>query len=705
MARRIYFDLDRPVHVRAMEARVVLCHPRTVSVADEIDPADAKRYSKVLVVLAMNGKFQGSLDIVATFALAIFWILLLLPWNPSMPVSGLDPSWIQVLGFAFVHDLQFGRDLIFTFGPLGVLIGSFYDPGTYWWVLIGKGTLVLALSILTVRLLRGTSVLYSFAAVATLSFAFLALALIFALDPLFYSAIVMSTILQFRARAKPISVIGLTLTGICAAVSLIKFTYFLAAIVAFPIVAFYRWLRFREPPLFLCLFSALLISFYVASGQRLTHFATFVGAGFAVAAGYNEAMQLPGAGRAVIYFCVVGLALVGVVGIHEWQRQKWWAVFPVSCLLWFGFVVAKSGFVRYDPVGHAAIAIGGLASIAILYVADVLQDEDRILTKCVGLGVVFLAAIRLYAHSTILVTGSVTSLRVMFTEELQANVGSVERLLFRSGKADLDTQYSAALASIRRTYPMPEIRTSVDIYPYDDSLAIAHKMNLDPRPVFQSYAAYTDYLVERNASFVRTNKAPKTIFFGFGPIDGRMPSMDDAASWPELLTRYRETTHTAGFVQLERSEHPQRYQLRLLSESVVRFGENIVVPRSRSGLVWARMDISQSVSGKLISFLAEPPILHLEISLADGQSRSFRLIPGIARGGFLFSPLIEDTLDFAALSSGNYPDALAGKRVTMLRLASGHFTRFVYRPEWRIAFYELAISTQSPEGYSTGNTH
>jgi hypothetical protein len=41
----------------------------------------------------------------------------------------------------------------------------------------------------------------------------------------------------------------------------------------------------------------------------------------------------------------------------------------------------------------------------------------------------------------------------------------------------------------------------------------------------------------------------------------------------------------------------------------------------------------------------------------------------------------------------------------MLRLASGHFTRFVYRPEWRIAFYELAISTQSPEGYSTGNTH
>ena len=42
----------------------------------------------------------------------------------------LDDSWIQMLHLAFAERLQFGRDIVFTFGPWGFLFGG-YHPATY----------------------------------------------------------------------------------------------------------------------------------------------------------------------------------------------------------------------------------------------------------------------------------------------------------------------------------------------------------------------------------------------------------------------------------------------------------------------------------------------------------------------------------------------------------------------------------------------
>ncbi|MDB6170196.1 MAG: hypothetical protein JWM88_3060, partial [Verrucomicrobia bacterium] len=33
---------------------------------------------------------------------------------PAGPASGLDPSWRMVIGYAFDHGLQWGKDLVFT---------------------------------------------------------------------------------------------------------------------------------------------------------------------------------------------------------------------------------------------------------------------------------------------------------------------------------------------------------------------------------------------------------------------------------------------------------------------------------------------------------------------------------------------------------------------------------------------------------------
>src|SRR5882762_2834097 len=56
------------------------------------------------------------------FGLMFLWMALaLVPVLPQIPATGLDGSWAHALNVAHAHNLVFGRDVIFTFGPLGYL--------------------------------------------------------------------------------------------------------------------------------------------------------------------------------------------------------------------------------------------------------------------------------------------------------------------------------------------------------------------------------------------------------------------------------------------------------------------------------------------------------------------------------------------------------------------------------------------------------
>lgn len=58
----------------------------------------------------------------------------------------------------------------------------------------------------------------------------------------------------------------------------------------------------------------------------------------------------------------------------------------------------------------------------------------------------------------------------------------------------------------------------------------------------------------------------------------------------------------------------------------------------------------------------------MRVDLVDGSQRVLRLVPGMAEGGFVVSPLIESNDDFLKLFQNQ--DGLPGKRVNALTLAS-----------------------------------
>ena len=75
-------------------------------------------YSRVLEV---SGKrFRPLLP--GIFVLMFLWMAVaLIPLEPLVPDIGLDSSWAYALNLAHVQNLTFGKDVVFTFGPLGYL--------------------------------------------------------------------------------------------------------------------------------------------------------------------------------------------------------------------------------------------------------------------------------------------------------------------------------------------------------------------------------------------------------------------------------------------------------------------------------------------------------------------------------------------------------------------------------------------------------
>jgi hypothetical protein len=102
---------------------------------------------------------------------------------------------------------------------------------------------------------------------------------------------------------------------------------------------------------------------------------------------------------------------------------------------------------------------------------------------------------------------------------------------------------------------------------------------------------------------------------------------------------------------LKRSAAPRTFHLTPLQELAVRFDEPVPLPPADSAPIWAELEVKKTFLGTAVSTFYKPPVLLLNVTLRGGRKFYYHLIPGMARGGFLLSPLISDTQGFVALAS------------------------------------------------------
>jgi hypothetical protein len=194
----------------------------------------------------------------------------------------------------------------------------------------------------------------------------------------------------------------------------------------------------------------------------------------------------------------------------------------------FLFAAFKGGFVRHD--GHALYAA---AALLVAMPALGLWASPRATTSAI-FGLV-MAAWLMISHSYIqswpdLLYGHAAR---FYTDGI---AGLAEKL---AGTRDLNREYQRALADIRQEVRIPLVKGTTDIYRHNQAFLLASGNQWQPRPVLQSYTAYTSRLAQIDRSHLESNEAAANIFMRIETIDHRLPALADGSSWPVLLARYR----------------------------------------------------------------------------------------------------------------------------------------------------------------------
>ena len=139
------------------------------------------------------------------------------------------------------------------------------------------------------------------------------------------------------------------------------------------------------------------------------------------------------------------------------------------------------------------------------------------------------------------------------------------------------------------------------------------------------------------------------MFFRLQSIDERLPSIDDGASWSALIDNYTVASLQNGLATLKKRDSTRgASSYESISEKLCVTGATVTVPETR-GLIFAEVDLQPTWAGRLLISLFSPPQLRITLGLRSGETKSYRVVSEMMESGFLLSPLVSNTGEFAGL--------------------------------------------------------
>lgn len=612
-------------------------------------------------------------------ALLLVAIVVLVPLSPWMPWSGLDPSWVYGMNEATAQGMAFGKDIIFTFGPYASIYTRSYHPATDHLMILGSLVLAVSFAVAVWLNFRTTGWVLKVALLVALG------TLTYSRDALFffYTILVGIQVYHWAIAFDEKQESGTKRFALNAALfvpfgllPLIKGST-LAACMGITFLAFALLAKRRQWKLCLLISATILVSlvfFWMYSGQQLTGLTNYFIGLAPIVSGYTEAMAINGPKREYILYLVAAVALV-VCLLRDTRGSFYDKSVVVFIFLGILFLAFKAGFVRHD--GHANLS-GTMILLAALLAGTLLSTRSAIplLVACLLVwGFIYVA----YTRTPIEDIGN--NAKNTFSGAWD---GLKKRIL---APQTLTTDFNDRLNQLKQLGGIPKLEGTVDIYSHDQSYLLASGNKWNPRPILQSYSVYTPKLAELNKMHLLGDNQPDNVIFSVQPIDHRLPSLEDGASWPVLLSNYEPTTFAGNYLYLKHrsTPTPSNELPKPIGGGVYSFGEQITLPESDRP-IFAKLDIRESFSGSIMNTLFKPGQLEMKLTMQNGITRTYRIISGMTESGFIISPLIENTEEFALLSvDANF---LKDKRVKSIEISASSLP-FLWKPSFNIEFYPL----------------
>lgn len=604
----------------------------------------------------------------------------IIPFSPLMPTMGLDEAWHVAMNQAVAAHMSLGRDIIFTFGPYVFLYTRTYQPLIDHLMMGGAIYLALTYAFALILLLRGAG----FIQMAGLWLAIVAPSLsdnLFYLYPLLVGLVLWS--LSDSQAKVPRSAwqlwwLPFVLCFPFGMLSLIKGSFAIICVMVAGLSVGFLVMRrmFVSATAIAIALVVSIIFFWVLAGQAIGDLAAYLHSMGEIAGGYTDAMSTSGsAWEVLVYVGAAALVMLHVL-LGNWGGACA-RLYVLGLFAIYLFLALKSGFVRHD--GHCLIS----ASAVLLAAAMVVVQRKSSIAVLSFLITAVAYAFIVHGYASLKLRDLSRDVGAIYSSAWQ---GIGDRL---APGGPLKARYEQSMKALADNAHLPKLDGGTDLYSLGQSYLIASGSAWDPRPVIQSYSAFTPWLARANREHLFGQKAPQNIWFKIEPIDGRLPSLEDGASWPVLLGRYQLAGIHDDYLLLKRREQivGADAELGSLAPAVYRFGRSISVPAGDDPMI-AEVDIKPSFIGKLADVLFKRRPLSITVHLENGEMRNYRIIAKMAESGFLISPLVEDTKDFGMLYGGS--DLLKQKKVVsfVIHRLGGQME---WEPSFSVSFRKLHL--------------
>ena len=564
--------------------------------------------------------------------------------------DSLDHTWMKILAYASENSFSFGKQFIFTYGPLGYL---FRPMNRIDYLLSALLNLVFLLTLADLFRFR-TKKEFCF----RLLFAVLTLPL--ALHDLFLLFFPFTMLnLAGKVPERKTVLFSLFCTAAGALSVFTKFTFFPAVLVSL-LLADARMLLRHKRCFLTGAFLLFLPVFWLLAGQKAGEIGNFFLYSFAIMDGFNKSMAFfPAPIKWFYYSLTVALLLFGVVLWRLYQKGEalslWEKLLFAAGAALPLFTAYKYAVVRMDA-GHLG---GGLLSMAVFSaflfcrnMPEKVRGEELLLRA--GL---FVLAAGIPVH--------------IMTRPLPALRGEI-----------LDKVLLRPVCSLFRELPPPPFTgenggknafrgKSCDLFAYGEfdtlrGMGFAYV----PRPVMQSYSAYTESLMKLNQDYTASGKTD-FLLFRLENLDRRFPMTSDFAVLP-LCGKYVPEKIFQGdsgeVLLMKRDPAGKEKKLKKILEKSCSMGEEIRLDDRPGRMLYASMTFRYSLFGRLVSLLWRVPPPEIRFSTPEGEYVK-DLVPGMTGRPFLLSPYLAKTEEFSDLWDAKKREkGFAGKKMTSFRI-------------------------------------
>jgi len=571
---------------------------------------------------------------------------------PGAPNVELDSSWQVMLIHAHAAGLQFGRDFIFTWGPWGFLcsryaLGATCAGALATWVIGGSFLLAGVLALLT-------------RAEPPLRRILLALTVV-AVNWLFQDTVyfVVILLLGVRALMDPSArgwALGLAVL-ILGFLGQLKFTYLVlaAAMVAAAMGAALQRRAWARAAGIGGGFAGSVLAAWMAAGQNPDNLYPYLRRSLDIAAGYGGAMQFDESWLVFGDGLVVVLAALALC--WRWARlgsdrlgSPWAAVALAISVL----VMWKEAYTRADLVTTGGHVLGLFTYLVIVIPA--LGTAMGGLPRPAGVPVTWLLA---WAGLAVADPGFFAVAPRVVWQRYYGAIQGLKRA--RHSAEDWEVLFRAAAAGAA----LPAIQAAVgrgtaDAYSFSDATLLMNGLALSTRPIIQSYSAYSPSLEGWNLRFYQSARAPDFLLWNEERVDDRYPGEDDAMLVGALPGHYVPELTEGSTLLLRRTSPlaaaPPAH--RLLVEGSVRLAQAVDLPPFGGHPLWLQVNAVPNLLGRLRGLLYKPAILTLRTTDSRGREQRWRVVPRVARAGFLLVPTLEHLSDVANYLQGTTDNPL-----------------------------------------------